>query len=257
MTMSPRISFSHDLSQSDTVPVEQLLRSFSSSSSVDLNFCVQQNPIASTTHHLHHPSPPTQIKHHPSPPPPLPPQSPLANHTPLSAVTKSNKIHQNHFGDLREAAVAAAPLLSRSNSAGSSTSTKRSSSSKEGFTHKHSHNSQKPPLRKSSYSYGNNTNTCNRRPPELPPDFVPPPVDVFVPTYLNRAKRDKPGNQSSDKINPRAKVKKPVVSIGRRSTPRKVVTAPMESEDSKDSSDEEMVIEAEIPLHSFQVVVIW
>lgn len=92
-----------------------------------------------------------------------------------------------------------------------------------------------------------------RRPPELPPDFVPPPVDVFVPTYLNRAKRDKPGNQSSDKLNPRAKVKKPVVSIGRRSTPRKVVTAPMESEDSKDSSDEEMVIEAEIPLHSFQV----
>ncbi|KAI3515858.1 hypothetical protein L1887_14763 [Cichorium endivia] len=87
-----------------------------------------------------------------------------------------------------------------------------------------------------------------RRTPELPSDFVPPPVDLFVPTYLNRAKRDKPGNQSSDKLKPRAKVKKPGVSIGRLSTPRKVVTAPMEvqSQDSKDSSDEEMVIEAEI-----------
>lgn len=42
-TTSPRISFSYDLSQSDTVPVEQLLRSLSSTSSVDFNFCVHEN----------------------------------------------------------------------------------------------------------------------------------------------------------------------------------------------------------------------
>ncbi|PWA87578.1 hypothetical protein CTI12_AA128410 [Artemisia annua] len=41
-TSSPRISFSYDLTQSDTVPVEQLLRSFSSSS-VDFNFIVNNN----------------------------------------------------------------------------------------------------------------------------------------------------------------------------------------------------------------------
>ncbi|KAI3699453.1 hypothetical protein L2E82_43781 [Cichorium intybus] len=175
MTMSPRISFSHDLSQSDTVPVEQLLRSFSSSSSVDFNFCVQQNP------NHHHASMadelfsdgkiiPTQIKHHPSPPPPLPPQSPLANHTPLPAVDEEQQNSSKSFWGFKRSSSCGSgyarslcpiPLLSRSNSAGSSTSTKRSSSSKEGFTHKHSHNSQKPPLRKSSYSYGNNTNTSN------------------------------------------------------------------------------------------------
>ncbi|CAK9150692.1 unnamed protein product [Ilex paraguariensis] len=39
LVMSPRISFSHDLSQSDVVPVEYLTRS-SSSSSIDFDFCV-------------------------------------------------------------------------------------------------------------------------------------------------------------------------------------------------------------------------
>lgn len=37
--MSPRISFSHDLSQSDVVPVEQYIRT-TSSSAIDFDFCV-------------------------------------------------------------------------------------------------------------------------------------------------------------------------------------------------------------------------
>ncbi|XP_023770940.1 uncharacterized protein LOC111919608 [Lactuca sativa] len=181
MTMSPRISFSHDLSQSDTVPVEQLLRSFSSSSStVDFNFCVQQNPNnphASMADELFSNGKiiPTQIKHHPPPPPPpppssLPPQSPASNYNPLPAVEEEQHNSSKSFWGFKRSSscgngyarsLCPIPLLSRSNSAGSSTSTKRSSSSKEGSTHKHPHNSQKPPLRKTSYSYGNNSNSSN------------------------------------------------------------------------------------------------
>nr|GMD55459.1 probable membrane-associated kinase regulator 1 [Ipomoea batatas] len=38
--LSPRISFSHDISQAEIVPVEQYVRSSSSSSSMDFDFCV-------------------------------------------------------------------------------------------------------------------------------------------------------------------------------------------------------------------------
>lgn len=52
-TASPRISFSYDLSQSDTVPVEELLRSFSSSSNSsnvqEFNFCVHENHYANSS----------------------------------------------------------------------------------------------------------------------------------------------------------------------------------------------------------------
>jgi len=178
MAMSPRISFSHDLSQSDTVPVEQLLRSFSSSSSsstADFNFCVQQNPNshqASMADELFSNGKmlPTQIKHHPPPPSPRPPQPTAAHHNPLPAVDEEQQNSSKSFWGFKRSSscgngyarsLCPIPLLSRSNSAGSSTSTKRSSSSKEGFTHKHPHNSQKPPLRKTSYSYGNNSNTSN------------------------------------------------------------------------------------------------
>ncbi|KAL3525472.1 hypothetical protein ACH5RR_013844 [Cinchona calisaya] len=38
--MSPRISFSHDFSQTEGVPIEQYIRTTSSSSSIDFDFCV-------------------------------------------------------------------------------------------------------------------------------------------------------------------------------------------------------------------------
>ncbi|GMP53155.1 hypothetical protein CsSME_00018710 [Camellia sinensis var. sinensis] len=38
---SPRISFSHDLSQSDIVPIEQCVLRSNSSSGIDFNFCIR------------------------------------------------------------------------------------------------------------------------------------------------------------------------------------------------------------------------
>ncbi|KAK1439092.1 hypothetical protein QVD17_04907 [Tagetes erecta] len=173
--ISPRISFSHDFSQSDTIPVEQqFLRSFSSTA--DFNFCIQQNP------HNHHASMadelfsdgkliPAQIKQQqssikiipPPPPPPLPPQSPTVNQNASKSFWGFKRSSSCGNGYARS--LCPIPLMSRSNSTGSSTSTKRSS--KEGYgnnssTHKqHHHSFQKPPLRKTSYSYGNSNKTSN------------------------------------------------------------------------------------------------
>ncbi|XP_024974507.1 uncharacterized protein LOC112512665 [Cynara cardunculus var. scolymus] len=148
ITMSPRISFSHDLSHSDTVPVEQLLRSFSSSSTVDFNFCVQQNPYhhhASMADELFSDGKiiPTQIKQHPPPPPTLPPrQSPSLNRNPPPRIEEEPQNSSRSFWGFKRSSscgngyarsLCPIPLLSRSNSTGSSsTNTKRPSSSKEG-----------------------------------------------------------------------------------------------------------------------------
>ncbi|KAD3640809.1 hypothetical protein R6Q59_003492 [Mikania micrantha] len=161
--MSPRISFSHDLSQSDTIPVEQLLRSLSSSSG-DFNFCVQQNPNHQHADELFSDGIiiPTQIKRQfpPPPPPPLPPQSPPPEQHNSSKSFWGFK-RSSSCGNGYARSLCPIPLLSRSNSTGSSTGTKRSSSSKEGGPHKHYSNFQKPPLRKTGYSYGSNTNNNN------------------------------------------------------------------------------------------------
>ncbi|KAJ9564369.1 hypothetical protein OSB04_000335 [Centaurea solstitialis] len=174
VTMSPRISFSHDLSHSDTVPVEQLLRSLSSSN-VDFNFCVQQNH-ASMADELFSDGKiiATQIKQRP-PPPPQPPQSPPNNRNQPPPMERSPS--RSFWGFKRSSScgngyarsLCPIPLLSRSNSTGSSSinaNTKRStSSSKEGFTQKHNHhNFQKPPLRKTSYRYGNHANGARINP---------------------------------------------------------------------------------------------
>ncbi|KAI3494520.1 hypothetical protein L1887_40733 [Cichorium endivia] len=81
-----------------------------------------------------------------------------------------------------------------------------------------------------------------RRPPELPPEATPPPVEVFVPSLLNRAKREKSSSFVSSKLNPRSTVKKPGVSIGRRSHSRKTIVNPMDVQFSNatESSDEDM-----------------
>ncbi|KAI3665549.1 hypothetical protein L6452_44176 [Arctium lappa] len=181
MTGSPRISFSHDLSHSDTLPVEQLLRSFSSSSStIDFNFCVQQNPYhhhASMADELFSDGKiiPTQIKQHPPPP-----KSPSVNQNQLPPMEEEqrNSSSKSFWGFKRSSScgngyargLCPIPLLSRSNSTGSSTSTivKRQSSSKEGsssITQKHHHhNFQKPPLRKTSYRYGNHASGARVNP---------------------------------------------------------------------------------------------
>lgn len=181
---SPRISFSYDLSQSDTVPVEQLFRSFSSAS-VDFNFCVQEN---SDHHHASMADElfsdgkilPTEIKPktdtiNRTPPPPRPEnQKPRSLPPPPPEDEELKQQNSKSFWGFKRSSscgngyarsLCPITLLSRSHSTGSSTSSKRSSSSKEGFNQKHQRNlqkplvSQKPPLRK--MSYGATTSTTS------------------------------------------------------------------------------------------------
>ncbi|KAI3768097.1 hypothetical protein L2E82_18529 [Cichorium intybus] len=181
-TPSPRISFSYDLSQSDTVPVEQLFRSFSAAS-VDFNFCVQENSDhhnASMADELFFDGKilPTQIKSKPdinerTPPPPRPEnQKPRSLPLPPPEDEESKQPNSKSFWGFKRSSSCGSgyarslcpiTLLSRSHSTGSSTSSKRSSSSKESVNQKTQRNlqkplvSQKPPLRKTGYGYGNNT----------------------------------------------------------------------------------------------------
>lgn len=185
-TTSPRLSFSCDLSQSDTVPVEQLLRSFSSSS-VDFNFCVQEN---SDHHHASMADElfsdgkilPTQIKSitdrdkRAPPPPRAENQKPPSTPVPPPEYEELKQQNSKSFWGFKRSSSCGSgyarslcpiTLLSRSHSTGSSTSSKRSSSSKDGLNQKQHRSfqkplaSQKPPLRKSGYGYGNNTTTTN------------------------------------------------------------------------------------------------
>ncbi|KAK9066916.1 hypothetical protein SSX86_014240 [Deinandra increscens subsp. villosa] len=193
ITTSPRISFSYDLSHSDAVPAEQLLRSFSSSS-VDFNFCVQENSD------LHHASMadelffdgkilPTQVinsktdAYKLTTPPPPPPRRPKTEKSrslppPLTPPEDDEELKRQNsksfWGFKRSSScgngyarsLCPITLLSRSHSTGSSTSSKRSSSSsKDVFNQKQNRSfqkpsvSQKPPLRKSGYGYGNGNGT--------------------------------------------------------------------------------------------------
>lgn len=191
-TSSPRISFSYDLSQSDTVPVEQLFRSFSSAS-VDFNFCVQGN---SDYHHASMADelfsdgkilpaqikPQTDINKRTPPPPPPRPENLKPRSLPLpppedEELNLKQQNSKSFWGFKRSSSCGSGygrglcpiTLLSRSHSTGSSTSSKRSSSSKEAFNQKPQRSfqkpsvsvSQKPPLRKTGYGYGNNTTTTN------------------------------------------------------------------------------------------------
>ncbi|XP_071709752.1 uncharacterized protein [Rutidosis leptorrhynchoides] len=175
---SPRISFSYDLSQSDTVPVEQFLRSFSSSSSsnVDFNFCVHE------THHamadelfMDGKIVPSQMiksksnscKRTQSSPKPCREDEKL--HPQEEELKQQNS--KSFWGGFKRSSscgngyarsLCPITLLSRSHSTGSSsTSSKRSSSSKETINNQKHRSSQKPPLRKNGYGYGNNTCSNN------------------------------------------------------------------------------------------------
>jgi len=220
-SMSPRISFSHDFSQSDVIPVEKHpLRSNSSglSSSIDFNFCVQESLEleSSSADELfsHGVILPTQIKkkslNHvllkqksqqlaPPSQPPLPPSKSVCDNAPSTTRKSLKKESHKDSKDLNEEAdekhssksfwrfkrssscgsgygrsLCPLPLLSRSNSTGSSPSVKRIPLSKEGHQVKQnsqkrsspisrshsqslaSHNNhQKPPLKRSHGSYAN------------------------------------------------------------------------------------------------------
>ncbi|KAK1433243.1 hypothetical protein QVD17_10152 [Tagetes erecta] len=193
ITTSPRISFSYDLSQSDTVPVEHLLRSISSSSStVDFNFCVNEN---SDVHHASLADElffdgkilTTEVLKSKQTPVPLAPVTPVTSVTSssrrrnenlrsVSVVEDNEETKQQNsksfWGFKRSSScgngyarsLCPITLLSRSHSTGSTTSSKRSSSSKDALIQKHNRSfqkpnsgSQKPPLRKSGYGYGNGT----------------------------------------------------------------------------------------------------
>lgn len=186
-TSSPRISFSYDLTQSDTVPVEQLLRSFSSSSSVDFNFIVNNNDHsdhvnACMADELFYDGKiiPTQAR----------PKPETRKFTPLPAEKEKlresvqepqleNTNNKSFWGFKRSSSCGSGygrslcpniTLLSRSHSTGSSSSKRSSSSSgskdlKDGLGSKDKRGfqkgvvSQKPPLRKSGYGYGNGNNS--------------------------------------------------------------------------------------------------
>lgn len=195
--VSPRISFSHDLCQTDVVPVEQHnLSSLTSSSSIDFNFHIRQSSnqeySSSSADELFSDGKilPVEIKKNISieqPPPPLPPPPPP--HTPddkeLKVISDEKQSSKSFWGFKRSSSLNCGsgygrslcplpPLLSRSNSAGSSSNVKRSSQkhSSAASVNKGSQSSssssssasyQKPPMKKNiTYgAYGNATGHIN------------------------------------------------------------------------------------------------
>ncbi|KAK7381072.1 hypothetical protein VNO78_33596 [Psophocarpus tetragonolobus] len=218
-SMSPRISFSHDFSQSDFIPVEKHpLRSNSSglNSSIDFDFCVHESLEleSSSADELfsHGVIIPTQIKKSnnnailkqksqlpPQPQPQLPLSKAVCENAPSTTSKGSKKDGHKDRKELSDEvdekqssksfwrfkrssscgsgygrSLCPLPLLSRSNSTGSSPSVKRIPLSKEGHPNVKqnsqrrsssmsrssphslaSHNHQKPPLKRSHGSYGN------------------------------------------------------------------------------------------------------
>ncbi|CAH9085187.1 unnamed protein product [Cuscuta europaea] len=100
--MSPRISFSHDISQADIVPVEQyVVRSGTSSSSIDFDFCVfrecfdqqQQDSLTTSADELFFNGQilPIEIKRRIAPPQPPPIVPPPAQQPPLQGRKKEHR----------------------------------------------------------------------------------------------------------------------------------------------------------------------
>lgn len=94
--ISPRISFSHDLSQTDTIPVEQYIRSSTASSSIDFDFCVfrqslDQEPPSADELFFNGKILPVEVKKRLSPPkkiPSLPKQPPVLPHPQIQQSVK-------------------------------------------------------------------------------------------------------------------------------------------------------------------------
>ncbi|XP_057809064.1 uncharacterized protein LOC131023853 [Salvia miltiorrhiza] len=164
--ISPRISFSHDLSQSDVVPIEQYIRSGASSSSIDFDFCVFRESFdqeSSSADELFFDGKilPIQIKKRLAPPPlppsPLPPPPP-----PPPKSAESEEKHKSFWRFKRSSSLNCGsgygrtlcplPLLSRSNSTGSTASGKRSSISTSQKQNLLKSNSSQKPQAQSGYS---------------------------------------------------------------------------------------------------------
>lgn len=208
--ISPRISFSHDLPQSDVVPVEQYIRS-SASSSIDFDFCVFRESFdqeySSSADELFFDGKilPIEIKKRLAPPPPSPspPPPPLPPHPPQKpskhASSESEEKQKSFWRFKRSSSLNCGsgygrtlcplPLLSRSNSTGSTASGKRSSISsnqKSTFVKCNSSNSSqkqqqqaqsagyssRPPLKKNGhFSYGGGI--------KFNPVLNVPPANIF------------------------------------------------------------------------------
>ncbi|KAL1566602.1 hypothetical protein AAHA92_02195 [Salvia divinorum] len=161
--ISPRISFSHDLSQSDVVPIEQYIRSGASSSSIDFDFCVFRESFdqeSSSADELFFDGKilPIQIKKRLAPVPPPSPLPPPPPPPPLKSASKQaeSEEKQKSFWRFKRSSslncgsgygrtLCPLPLLSRSNSTGSTASGKRSSISKQNLLKNNSSQKQQPP----------------------------------------------------------------------------------------------------------------
>ncbi|KAL2329508.1 hypothetical protein Fmac_017089 [Flemingia macrophylla] len=246
-SVSPRISFSHDFSQSDIIPVEQLpFRSNSSglnNSTIDFDFCVSESfeLEASSADELFSQGRilPTEVKRKSvptkqtsgqlAPKSLLPPPHHAAATTPKKKESPNKETKNLHdevyekqssksFWSFKRSSSCGIghtrsfcplPLLSRSNSTGSSTpSVKRNSISKEGvsannikpnsqkhssstrLTHSHSfvpngYHHQKPPLNYKNHhgSYGNSV--------RVNPVLNVPPANLFGLASIFSNNRDK------------------------------------------------------------------
>ncbi|XP_075481379.1 uncharacterized protein LOC142522111 [Primulina tabacum] len=208
--MSPRISFSHDLSQTDIVPIERDIRS-GSSSSIEFDFCVfreyfDQESSSADELFFEGKILPIEIKKKLAPPrtacdrpphPPVPAFPPPQPSQPSHKTNKNTSTHEarqypNPESDEKKSSfwsfkrstslncgsgyartLCPLPLLSRSNSTGSTASSKRASLSnnqRQNFfknsTNSHQKQSQlpsaaasntyhRPPLRRTNHRYNN------------------------------------------------------------------------------------------------------
>ncbi|KAG6385895.1 hypothetical protein SASPL_154778 [Salvia splendens] len=161
--ISPRISFSHDLSQSDVVPIEQYIRSAASSSSIDFDFCVFREIFdheSSSADELFFDGKilPIQIKKRlaPAPPPPSPlpppPPPPLKSEEKHKSFWRFKRSSSLNCGSGYGRTLCPLPLLSRSNSTGSTASGKRSSISKQNLLKSNSSQKQQQQQPMSGYS---------------------------------------------------------------------------------------------------------
>lgn len=181
---SPRISFSYDLSQSDTTPIEQTLFRSNSKTNLDFDFNIgdsfENNSSSADELFSNGKLVPTQIKKNI----PIQKQSNNSPKTPkfeigrnennegLKEKTKSfwGFKRSNSCGNGYAASLCPLPLLSRSNSTGSANNSKKSSllrenqyNQKQNLLKSSSNVSSrssnlKPPLKKNYGSYGNGIN---------------------------------------------------------------------------------------------------
>lgn len=177
LVISPRISFSLDLSPNNVVPIEQYLRS--NNSSIDFDFCVFNEssgqdsssadelfsdgkilPIQIKKPQL---SPPPPAKTATAPPPPGKNTTPyLETRKPIPESEEKHRSKSSFWGFKRNTSLNGGsghgrglcplPLLSRSQSTGSNTNVKRPSNMKQSLVRSSSCSQQKPPLKKSNHA---------------------------------------------------------------------------------------------------------